>query len=57
MNFYILLEKTQKNCDISATLQPISTKFGMMMQNVIVSHIKNVILKIQDGGRTADMLE
>jgi len=51
------LKKRKKNCDISATLQPISTKFGMMMQNVIVSHIKNVILKIQDGGRTADMLE
>jgi len=43
MNFYILLEKTQKNCDISATLQPISTKFGMMMQNVIVSQVRRTL--------------
>ena len=35
VNFYISLKNT-KNCDISATVWPISTKFNTLMQNVSV---------------------
>jgi len=41
-----------KNCCISAPVRPISTKFGVMMQNMSqVCHPLKIVLKIQDGGR------
>ena len=51
MNFYISLENA-KNRYISAAVQPTSTKYGMMIQNVSSApSVKNFILKVQDGGR------
>jgi len=46
VNFYIHL----KNCDIFATVRLISTKFGMIRQNVsqVCRPLKHLILKIQD---------
>jgi len=51
VNFYISLENA-KNRYISAAVQPTSTKYGMMIQNVSSApSVKNFILKVQDGGR------
>jgi len=45
--------KNHKNCDIFPPIWPIFTKFGMVMQIIILTAptIKNRISKIQDGGR------
>jgi len=52
VNFYISSENA-KNLDISATERLISTKFGMMIQNVfqVRRPLKKSFKKIQDGGR------
>jgi len=37
VNYYIILEDA-KNCEICATVGPISTKFNTMAQNVFLKH-------------------
>ena len=46
LNYYISL-KSEKNCDIAATVCLISTKFGMMTQNVSLkcTAVKNLNFK------------
>ena len=45
--FYVSLEKETKNCDTSATVWPISVKFGTMTENLFLNYktVKNQFQK------------